>query len=169
MKRINNCRLYTALAAMFIATAATIGHSGERGDITAETIIRLTNQERMERNIPAMKGNGLLNQAARKRLADMLEKRYFAHTSPSGEDVADIAGSLDYDYSRIGENLARGNFKSAADVVSFWLKSPRHRKNMLSRDYKDIGVAVAREQVDGRDFWQAVQVFGSTVRPDLVR
>jgi len=157
------------MIALFISAYAAVCYAGEKQDITAEAIIRLTNQERAERNTPALQRNKLLSRAAQKRLEDMLEKRYFAHTSPSGEDVADIAGSLDYDYSRIGENLARGNFKSAADVVSFWLKSPQHRKNMLSRDYKDIGVAVARERVDGRDFWQAVQVFGSTVRPDITR
>jgi uncharacterized protein YkwD len=169
VKGINVFGLYTALIALFITGSAAICCAGEKQDITAEAIIRLTNQERAERSTPVLQTNKLLSQAAQRRLEDMLQKRYFAHTSPTGEDVADIADSLNYGYSRIGENLARGNFKSAADVVSFWLKSPQHRKNMLSRGYKDIGVAVARERVDGRDFWQAVQVFGSTVRPDLTR
>ncbi len=96
----------------------------------------------------------------------MFEKRYFAHTSPSGEDVSDMAGPLRYDYSCIGENLARGNFKSTEDLVRFWMKSPQHRKNLLSRDHKDRGMAVARESVGDRDFWHAVQVFGRKARPD---
>ena len=41
------------------------------------------------------------------------------------------------------------------------MKSPNHRKNLLSPDFHDIGVAVALERVNGRDYWHAVQVFGA--------
>lgn len=166
MKTANAVAHCTALILILILAFVTVCCAEERQDITAEAVIRQTNQERAERKIAVLEGNRLLNTIARKRLDDMLEKGYFAHTSPSGEGVTDIAGSLKYDYSRIGENLARGNFTNAEDLVGFWLKSPQHRKNLLSRDYKDIGVAVARERIGGRNFWHAVQVFGSRVRPD---
>lgn len=156
----------TVLSAIFIMAFITVCGADERQDINADIVIGQTNQERAKRHIPVLQANRALNTIAHKRLDDMLEKRYFAHTSPSGEDVSDLAGSLHYDYSCIGENLARGNFKSAGDLVGFWMKSPQHRKNLLSRDYKDIGVALARETVGGRDFWHAVQVFGNRTRPD---
>lgn len=155
----------TVLSAIFIIAFITVCGADETQDSTAEAVIGQTNQERAERHIPVLEGNRALNTIAHKRLADMLEKRYFAHTSPSGEDVADIAESFHYDYSCIGENLARGNFKNADDLVGFWMKSPQHRKNLLSRDYKDIGVAISRESVGGRDFWHAIQVFGRRTRP----
>jgi uncharacterized protein YkwD len=166
MKRVRSVVQYAASIAVLILTCAIVCHAGERQDITAESVIRQTNGERAERNTPVLERNSLLERVAQKRLDDMLEKDYFGHTSPSGEDVTDIAGAVNYDYSRIGENLARGNFKNVADLVTFWMKSPQHRKNMLSRDYKDIGVAVACEKVGGRDFWRAIQVFGKTSRPD---
>jgi uncharacterized protein YkwD len=156
----------TALMAALILTFVSICQADERPDITSEAVVNRANQERLKKGIPALEANKTLDAIARKRLEDMLEKGYFAHTSPSGEGVPDIAGSLHYDYSRIGENLAKGNFKDVDDLVGFWMKSPQHRKNLLSRGYKEIGVAVAREQVGGRPFWHAVQVFGNRTRPD---
>lgn len=164
MKRGRATAHVTTLMAVLILVFVSVCYANEEQDITSEAVIRQTNQERAERNIPALQANRILNTAARVRLDDMLAKGYFGHTSPSGEGVPEIAETLHYDYRQIGENLARGNFKGVEDLMGFWLKSTQHRKNLLSRDYKDIGVAVARERVDGRDFWHAVQVFGKRTR-----
>lgn len=139
-------------------------YAAEMQNITPESVIRQANGERVKRNITALQANSILNRVAEIRLKDMLENRYFGHTSPTGRDVADIAESMKYDYSCIGENLAKGNFKDANDLVTFWLNSPQHRENLLSRDYRDIGIAVARESIAGHDFWYAVQVFGARSR-----
>jgi uncharacterized protein YkwD len=164
MKGVNIVQLYLAAVGALLLLWSVPSHSGDTQGITAESIIRQTNGLRAERNITVLATNSILNRIAQMRLEDMLQNRYFGHTSPSGEDVAGMAGLLNYRYAFIGENLAKGNFESAADLVSSWMKSPAHRKNLLSPDYRDIGVAVALERVAGCNYWHAVQVFGTSHR-----
>ena len=58
-----------------------------------------------------------------------------------------------------GENLAwRGSSLSAAQVVSMWMNSPGHRRNILTARYKYLGVAAWRSSDTGRVY--AGQVFG---------
>jgi uncharacterized protein YkwD len=86
-----------------------------------------------------------LAEAARGHSHDMVERRYFAHDSPEGENPADRARRAGYmrhaDSWRIGEVLAwsRGETLTAAAVVDLWLGSPSHRRILLSRRYRDVG------------------------------
>ena len=58
-----------------------------------------------------------------------------------------------------GENLAwRGESLSAAQVVSMWMKSPGHRRNILTARFKYLGVDAWRSTDTGRVY--AGQVFG---------
>lgn len=164
MKGVNVVMKYVMAVAVLVLLWGAPCHSGEPQGITAESIIRQTNDLRAERNIGVLTTNSILNRIAQKRLEDMLQNRYFGHTSPTGEDVAGMAGLLNYRYAFIGENLAKGNFDSTVDLVSSWMKSPAHRKNLLSPDYRDIGVAVALERIAGCNYWHAVQVFGASHR-----
>ena len=44
-----------------------------------------------------------------------------------------------YHFAAGGENIAEGAF-SSWDVVSMWMRSSGHKKNLLSRDYTEIGI-----------------------------
>ena len=63
--------------------------------------------------------------------------------------------SFDFSYSAAGENIAKGQ-QSPAQVMSSWMNSAGHRQNILSSNYTDIGVGVAKD-ANGAIYW--VQMF----------
>jgi hypothetical protein len=60
----------------------------------------------------------------------------------------------------LGENLALGDFNGDQGLVNAWMASPGHRANILNKNYSEIGVAVGRADMNGRETWLAVQHFG---------
>jgi uncharacterized protein YkwD len=95
----------------------------------------------------------------------MLEKQYFDHVSPTGEKASDIAQKVGYRYKRIGENIASASFLNNQKVINGWMQSPGHRKNLLSGQFEEIGVAIAKGWMEGEETWIAVQVFGRQSPP----
>jgi uncharacterized protein YkwD len=128
--------------------------------ITAEHLVILTNNIRGRNGLSTLEENGLLNLVAQERLMDMLQKQYFGHVSPSGEQASDVAQRVGYRYKFIAENLAYGNFLNDEKVLDGWMQSPGHRKNILAEEPQHIGIAVARGRLKGADAWVAVQIFG---------
>ncbi len=133
------------------------------GFLTREGIIEETNNQRERFNTESLLENEKLNRTAEIKLEDMFEDQYFAHISPSGEGVGDIAGKITYQYLLIGDNLAMGSYRDDEDVVGAWMNSPGHRKNILEEKYKEIGVAAGQGNYQGKEVWMAVQVFGMPV------
>ena len=76
----------------------------------------------------------------------MVQRNYFSHYSPAGDDVADRARRTGYAKSncswRLGEVLAWGvqTRSTAAATVRAWMGSPEHRHILISSRYSDIGV-----------------------------
>ncbi|HWK25639.1 MAG TPA: CAP domain-containing protein [Solirubrobacter sp.] len=109
----------------------------------------LVNVERTSRGVPATRHNGDLTRAAKSHTRDMIRRSYFAHTSPAGSDLSDRIRRAGYgapgDGWRAGENLGWGTGAKATPdaLVDAWLDSPPHRRIMLSRTYKELGVGVA--------------------------
>jgi uncharacterized protein YkwD len=129
------------------------------GILTATGIIRETNKQRERLGREPLKENEKLNDIAQKKLDDMFEKQYFAHVSPEGEGVGDIARETTYEYLIIGDNLAMGGYRDDEEVVNAWMNSLGHRQNILEERYSEIGVAARKDSYAGRETWMAVQVF----------
>jgi uncharacterized protein YkwD len=103
-------------------------------------VVARTNAERIRAGCGPLRVDGRLSAAARAHSSDMVNRRYFEHDSPDGgtpEDRAAAAGYSDYG----GENIAYGQ-GSAAEVVSDWMGSPDHRRNILDCDFTTIGVGL---------------------------
>ena len=64
------------------------------------------------------------------------------------------------DLSAVGENVASGYPTGAAVVNQGSMKSAPHRRNLLSTQFRLVGIAAVR---DDRGTWWAAQVLG---RPD---
>lgn len=86
--------------------------------------------------------NILLELAAAKHSKDMLDRKYFSHTSPEGVTPQMRIKAAGYAYSWSGENIASG-FSREADVLNGWLKSEGHCKNIMNANYKEMGVGRA--------------------------
>jgi len=112
----------------------------------SKSVVCLVNAERRDRRIPKLERNSRLNRAAKAHADDMVAKKYFSHQSPSGAGLADRvrkSGYLRSDDWLLGENLAwaTGTLQSPEVVVAAWMNSPSHRRNILDRKFKDLGLA----------------------------
>lgn len=126
-------------------------------------VLRWTNVERLARSLPALEWSEVLALAARRHSAEMASIGYFSHLSPvpgrrtpmERARLAGIrAGSL-----AVGENIARGPFGEgdARRIVDLWMRSERHRENVLRPRFRYLGVGAVRQ--GGEIF--VTQVFSS--------
>ncbi len=128
--------------------------------LTELGILVWTNIERVNYGANPLVKNSVLDQVAERKLDDMFENQYFAHESPTGDYVGDVADDVGYEYLLIGENLAYGDFGSDKALVDAWMDSEGHRANILNENYTEIGIAVKKGDFKGRETWIAVQSFG---------
>jgi hypothetical protein len=129
-------------------------------DVVASALVSLTNEERQARGLSPLKENPVLAQAALAKAQDMLKNGYFAHFSPSGTSPWYWFKQNGYNYQVAGENLAIG-FVDSGEVENAWENSPSHKQNLLSPQYKEIGIAVVRGIFQGKETTLVVQFFGS--------
>lgn len=97
----------------------------------------------------------------------MVQNGYFSHESPSGLTPWFWLDKVGYDYEYAGENLAV-NFTNSEDVSNAWMNSPLHRANILSENYKEIGMAMHDGVYENKDTIFVVQMFGSQVEKEIV-
>lgn len=131
--------------------------------INQVNIVYHTNLNRQSEGFSILNQNTKLESSAQKKAQDMLDRQYFEHDSPEGIGVADLAKESGYEYIVVGENLARGDFKTADEVVLAWMNSPAHRENIMNNKYTDIGIGIVYGRYDGSDVWILVQHFGASI------
>ncbi len=135
---------------------------GYAANISTSEVERLTNIQRTNNGLSALTDNPVLDSAAKEKGKDMLAKGYWAHVAPDGKEPWAFFVSAHYDYRYAGENLAR-DFSNAESAVNAWMASPTHRENMLSPNYKEIGIGVVEGQLAGVDTTIIVQFFGTKI------
>jgi uncharacterized YkwD family protein/spore coat assembly protein SafA len=114
-------------------------------------VIQLTNQERAKYGLKPLTADWQLSRVARYKSADMRDKNYFSHTSPTYGDPFQMMKSFGISYKSAGENIAAGQ-NTPQKVVQEWMNSPGHRKNILSSSFTHIGVGYA-EGGSYRHYW----------------
>jgi hypothetical protein len=132
----------------------------QASSITPSNIINLTNQERLSYGLNTLSTNAQLSAAALAKANDMFEKQYWDHFGPNGESPWQFIRGAGYDYVYAGENLAKG-FRTAEGIHEAWMASPTHKENIVSGNYKDIGVAVVEGELLGKQTTLVVQMFGN--------
>lgn len=100
----------------------------------------LLNNDRGRYNLPALTIDPELSRIARIKSQDMLERGYFAHTSPTYGDVRAMLTHFGYGYTAASENIARHSTVEKAQAA--FLSSPAHRRNVLSSAYTKVGIGV---------------------------
>ena len=90
--------------------------------------------------VPAVVWNDLLEKAAYNHSADMYQNDYFSHTAPDGSNGGVRIERAGYNWMTYGENLASG-YKFEKETVQGWLESPGHCKNIMNKNFKEMGVA----------------------------
>jgi len=110
--------------------------------ITEENVLNLINNERTERGINPLRLDSDLDQAALNKSKDMLHRNYFEHFA-FGLKPWDFISLAGYNYLYAGENLAM-KFETSEGMVNAWMNSPKHRDNILSPEFEDIGIGIVK-------------------------
>ena len=114
-------------------------------DYEAE-VIRLVNEIRVQNGLKPLTTNWELSRVARYKSADMQQKGYFSHTSPTYGTPQQMIKAFGISFRASGENIAYG-YATPQSVVNGWMNSSGHRANILSSAYTQIGVGyVAKGQ-----------------------
>ena len=129
---------------------ASASPSSVSSSAAVKTTVCLVNRQRSSRGLHRVRLNGRLSKAAARHARDMVERRYFSHVSPSGSTflrrikrTGYIAGAQAWS---AGENLAWGSGPRATprSIVRAWMRSPKHRANILNGRFREVGIAVVR-------------------------
>ncbi len=139
----NGARSAAAIAAASPeCRGATISGSGDRQE---HTILCLINAARAQAGVPRLRRSRALARAAERHARDMTRRDYFDHASPEGTTPDGRAARAGYDSSLIAENLAfgTGSWGTPAGAVAQWLGSAPHRRALLDRRARDLGIGAA--------------------------
>lgn len=134
--------------------------SGSLANVISSVLVDLTNNDRHEQNLGGLTVNPVLEEAARLKAKDMVDRGYFAHVSPDGKDSWYWFKQVGYVFSDAGENLAV-DFSDSTEVENAWMNSPSHRANILNGRYTEVGIAVVDGMYRGKPTTFVVQMFGT--------
>lgn len=138
----------------------------QRLDVLTAQVLKLTNEARAKTQTcgkqtyppaPPLKSETRLGQAAQGHAANMAALGYFSHTSQDGRTLRNRIDATNYPWRAIAENIAAGQ-KDAQEVVTGWLNSEGHCRNLMNADYREIGIGLA-QSAGGKRYW--VQNFGT--------
>lgn len=102
-------------------------------------VVRLVNEIRRQNGLKPLTENWELSRVARYKSQDMLDNRYFSHTSPTYGSPFQMIKAFGLSYRTAGENIAKG-YSTPQAVVDGWMNSSGHRANILNASYTQIGV-----------------------------
>jgi uncharacterized protein YkwD len=71
----------------------------------------------------------------------MSDRDFFDHVNPDGEDPGERLEDAGVDWRGWGENIARG-YVDADEVMSGWMTSEGHRRNLLDPSFDEVGIGV---------------------------
>ena len=120
-------------------------------------VVKLTNAERTARGCTALRVDDRLVASARAHSADMARTATMSHTGSDGSNF--VTREVRAGYPRkdaAAENIAYG-YRTPQQVVTAWMNSTGHRKNILNCASKAIGVGLVRTS-GGTAYW--TQNFG---------
>ncbi len=110
------------------------------------------NHERTSRSIPALTLSDSLTAVARAHCTDMFKRGYFSHYTPEGLSPFDRLAQADIIFNYAGENLALAPSEDLA--MKGLMQSEGHKENILSTNFRRIGVGVIDGGIYGEMFCQ---------------
>ena len=135
----------TAAVAVPAVSAQQPGHKGSSS--LARSIVVQINAVRAQHGLKPLRLVRPLTAAAGQHSSEMGELGYFSHDSADGTSfwkrLEGFYGSRGYRYWSVGENLLWSSGElTPAEAVAMWMDSPPHRKNLLEKNWRQIGLSV---------------------------
>lgn len=154
--------LIAVAAAPAQAAAPSACHGGDEA-----AVVCIVNQARASLGLRELRPHALLNDAAERYAQRMAREGFFAHYDPEGDGPAERVLASGYGSRRAdrswtaGEALGQGSGALAGPqaMVFSWLASPGHRKILLGRGYRHVGVGIADHQAQAGELPERTYVF----------
>lgn len=136
-------------------SSVSLGFSVQKGSIDTHAenhMLVLLNQERAKRGINGLVMDQKLQQLGRDYAQEMLRRGYFSHYTPEGLSPFDRMSERDIVFQYAGENLAfSANVQLAMQGL---MNSPGHKANILSPNFRRVGIGVVDAGIYGEMFVQ---------------
>ncbi|MDO8505502.1 MAG: CAP domain-containing protein [bacterium] len=129
------------VAAVVVAVPSSIFASPEASSALMSQLIAQTNGFRQSERVSVLNADARLARSASAKATDMSAHNYFAHWSPDGSGPERFISDAGYPYAVAGENLAMG-YANAPEIISAWVSSPTHRRNLVDTNFVDVGFGV---------------------------
>lgn len=160
MKRVLALTCLTAALSVSAGAGAAAGAAStptERLGQLDQQVLTEVNRTRVAHGLQRLVVSSGLQRAAEAHSRQMLDRGFFAHDTPGGlpfgKRVRIYYPSDGFTTWSAGENLLYSTAGiTAAAAVKAWLRSPEHRENMLSPNWREVGVASLRARVAGGAF-----------------
>ena len=145
-----------ALLAMVLAAVSLTAPASARNDgpvrassgVSAleSAVLTSVNQVRVKHGLRPLRFSPRLSAAANRHSSTMGAKGFFSHDSADGsafwKRIRRYYSDRNYRYWSVGENLLWSSPDVAASqALDMWMKSPNHRANLLSKKWREIGLA----------------------------
>ena len=115
-------------------------------------VFDLINQKRVSNGLTELKIDDEVQNIARIKAKEMVDKNYFSHISPTYGSPFDMMKSFKISYSTAGENIAGNSTNKGA--VEAWMNSSGHRANILNSGYNYTGIGVVNSSKYGKIYVQ---------------
>ncbi|WP_306215370.1 CAP domain-containing protein [Actinoplanes sp. RD1] len=156
VRRLATLALFPAAAFIALMVAAPAQAAVVSTSTLQTQVANLSNAQRVKAGCKALPVNSQLLFAARGHSKYMATTGNFSHTGARNSSFITRVKAAGYTAPR-SENIAWG-YRSAAEVVNAWMKSPGHRKNLLDCGAKSFAVGVIYS-ANGTPYY--TQEFGS--------
>ncbi len=152
MSAVKSALLAAALALAALSADAACAPPKGASALQSELLAHL-NAERKARGLPALTLNPALDKAAQGHACDNARRKSTSHVSADGSHLQTRLRRVGYDYMTAAENTGRG-FASGKRAIEWWMNSPGHKKNILLKNVREVGVGIAMSAApDSRLHW----------------
>lgn len=128
-----------------------------KSSMTAEEqqLVSLINGERSKQGLAVLQANNAVANVARAHSQDMINNNYFDHYDLKGGSPFTRLNQAGISYAAAGENIAIN--VSVPNAHAAFMNSAGHRANVLSKDYKQVGVGIVHS---GSRIWVTENFIG---------
>ena len=149
--------LVLAVALVAATPASTATQAAQRDTSLEHAVIDAVNAVRAAHGLRPLTVSRGLRTTAYGHTNALAAAGVFQHESPDGTSfdrrVRRAYPSRGFSSWSVGENLVFGSAPfSAEEAVKAWLDSPPHRRNLLSKTWREIGVGAVLAQNVGGDY-----------------
>lgn len=139
-------RVLAVLSAGLFATSASAASQCATPDnvnALATEIAAGLNESRRANGQASLRFNRELGRAAMRHACDMLVNDFFDHQGSDGSNSQARVRRAGYNDCIVAENIAWG-YPRSEQIITGWMNSPGHRRNMLHPRIEEFGVGITQ-------------------------